>query len=108
MSPTPIPTMCSCFSSHFGILPLESELMVKSSGTAVSIQSLLDEIIRQSGISISVQHDPQKFRPVDYPSIAADISKLQRAIDWKPEISLERTIADTLTDWQIRLKNKVN
>ena len=75
---------------------------------AVSIQSLLDEIIRQSGISISVQHDPQKFRPVDYPSIAADISKLQRAIDWKPEISLERTIADTLTDWQIRLKNKVN
>lgn len=78
------------------------------SGTAVSIQSLLDEIIRQSGISISVQHDPQKFRPVDYPSIAADISKLQRAIDWKPEISLERTIADTLTDWQIRLKNKVN
>ena len=74
------------------------------SGTAVSIQSLLDEIIRQSGISISVQHDPQKFRPVDYPSIAADISKLQRAIDWK----LERTIADTLTDWQIRLKNKVN
>ena len=78
------------------------------SGTAVSIQSLLDEIIRQSGISISVQHDPQKFLPVDYPSIAADISKLQRAIDWKPEISLERTIADTLTDWQIRLKNKVN
>ena len=77
------------------------------SGTAVSIQSLLDEIIRQSGISISVQHDPQKFRPVDYPSIAADISKLQQAIDWKPEISLERTIADTLTDWQIRLKNNV-
>ena len=38
MSPTPMPTMCSCFSSHFGMLPLESELMVKSSGTAVSIR----------------------------------------------------------------------
>ena len=67
----------------------------------------MEEIIRQSGLSISVQHDPQKFRPVDYPSIAADISKLQHTIDWKPEIPLERTIADTLTDWQIRLKNHV-
>lgn len=77
------------------------------SGVAISIQALLEEIIRQSGLSISVQHDPQKFRPVDYPSIAADISKLQNTIDWKPEIPLERTIADTLTDWQIRLKNHV-
>lgn len=74
------------------------------SGVAVSIRALLEEIIRQSGMEIAVQHDPQKFRPVDLPTIAADITKLKRTISWQPEISLEQTIADALEDWKTRLQ----
>jgi GDP-4-dehydro-6-deoxy-D-mannose reductase len=30
----------------------------------------------------------------------ADIGRLQAATDWRPEVALERTVAETLADWQ--------
>jgi GDP-4-dehydro-6-deoxy-D-mannose reductase len=83
---------------------IPGEIYNIGSGNAIPIQTVLDEVIRLSGVEVSIKHDPKKFRPVDYPSIAADISKLQRIINWKPEIPLARTITDSLSDWKFRLK----
>lgn len=66
------------------------------SGQAVSIQSVLDRIINISGISIAVETDPQKLRPVDVPFIEADVSKLKMDTGWARSISLEQSLADIL------------
>ena len=58
------------------------------SGTAISIQSILDTILHMTDRKIEVLIDPAKLRPVDVPIIEADISKLQAATDWRPEFSM--------------------
>lgn len=66
------------------------------SGHAVSIQSLLDRIIRLSGVPIRVEIDKERFRPVDVPFIEADISKLRGDTGWQPHISLDDSLSDII------------
>lgn len=70
------------------------------SGHAIEIKQILDLIVAQSTSQVSVEVDPEKIRPVDVPIIEADISKLQSQTGWKPEISLEQTIKETLDYWR--------
>ena len=72
-------------------------------GHAVRISEILDMILRMAKIEIRVETDPARFRPVDVPIIEPDIEKLQKAVNWQPEIPLERTIAETLEYWRNRL-----
>ena len=66
------------------------------SGRAVSIQELLDILIGFSQVSVTVEQDSQKMRPVDVPLIEADISKLQSDTHWKPMYSLKDTLYSVL------------
>lgn len=66
------------------------------SGKAVEIREILDRICRLSEKEISVETDKARFRPVDVPYIAADISKLVRDTDWQPEVELDRSLTDIL------------
>lgn len=66
------------------------------SGNAIAIQSVLDTIIRLSGTDISVETDKERFRPVDVPFIAADITKLRKDTGWQPEIPIDRSLSDIL------------
>lgn len=70
------------------------------SGKAVSIQSLLDLILSKSTRKIEVRVDPLRFRPMDVPTIEADIGKLVSATGWTRKIPLEQTIQDTLDFWR--------
>lgn len=73
------------------------------SGRAISIQELLEEILRQAACRIRVAQDPDRMRPSDIPVIEADTKRLTEVTGWKPEISLEQTIADTLAYWRCRV-----
>jgi GDP-4-dehydro-6-deoxy-D-mannose reductase len=73
------------------------------SGKAVVIRSLLEEIIAQSGVEITVETDPAKLRPVEIPEIRADITKLQQDTGWQPQIPLKQTIAETIADWREKI-----
>ena len=70
------------------------------SGNAKAIQDILDTIISMSDCQIKVEIDPDKLRPVDVPIIEADVTKLQELTGWKPEISIEQTIRETLDYWR--------
>lgn len=70
------------------------------SGHAVAIQSILDLIISLSRQKIKIEIDPNKLRPVDVPIIEADMEKTSKLTGWKPQISLEQTIRETLDYWR--------
>lgn len=72
-------------------------------GHALAIQEILDRIISLSALKIEVQVDPDKLRPVDVPIIEPDISKINKRTGWKPEISLEQTLKETLEYWREQL-----
>lgn len=70
------------------------------SGETVSIEYILNEILNLSSAEINVKIEPSKFRLIDVPVIAADISKLQDCTGWKPEIPLAETLKETLGFWR--------
>ena len=70
------------------------------SGHAIAIQEILDKILAESKAEISVEKDPNKFRPVDVPVIEADTTKLREATGWEPQIPLTQTIKETVEYWR--------
>ena len=72
------------------------------SGHALPISEILDKIDALSDCDIKVEVDPDRLRPVDVPIIEPDITKINQATGWKPEISLDTTIEETLNYWRRR------
>lgn len=70
------------------------------SGKAVSIRNVLDMILSLTKMSISVEVDPTRLRPIDVPVIEANVSKLVTCTGWKQEFTLEKTIEETLEFWR--------
>lgn len=70
------------------------------SGNAVSISKILEIVLSLSLKEIRAETDTNKFRPVETPVIAADISKILGDTGWSPEYSIRDTIKDTLNYWR--------
>lgn len=69
-------------------------------GQAVSMQEILDRLIDQAKVGITVERDAAMMRPVDVPELVGDHAKLRRDTGWAPEIPLEQTLVDVLAYWR--------
>lgn len=74
-----------------------------ASGHARSIQSLLDALLAYSDVKIDVQLDPARLRPSAIPILEGDISRINAATGWSPEIPFETTLRDLLEDCRRRV-----
>lgn len=74
------------------------------SGHAIKIENILNQILLQSKVTIQVEVDSTKLRPVDVPIIEADTTKLYQCTKWKPEISIDETISDVLDYWRNQIR----
>jgi GDP-4-dehydro-6-deoxy-D-mannose reductase len=72
-------------------------------GKDYSIQEVLDELIRMSGLEVEVREDPERLRPSDVPVLLGDNSKFRKATGWEPSIAYERTLRDMLDYWRAEL-----
>jgi GDP-4-dehydro-6-deoxy-D-mannose reductase len=70
------------------------------SGKAYSIKNLLKILISLSKMNIRVKTDEKRNRPAEIPILKGDNSKIKRTTHWKPEISIETTLEDTLNFWR--------
>jgi GDP-4-dehydro-6-deoxy-D-mannose reductase len=70
---------------------------------AVSIESVLDTMLKQSRTSIRVEHDPARFRPSDTPEMYCDASKFRAQTGWQTTIALESSLRDILDYWRIQV-----
>lgn len=69
-------------------------------GMAVEIQYILDTALGFSRAEIEVRQDPARMRASDIPIIEPDVSRIFKDTGWKAEISMEKTIEDTLNYWR--------
>lgn len=76
------------------------EVYNAGSGTSHQIQEIMDLLISSAHIAITLESDLTKFRPSDVPEIVADNTKITTLTGWKPEISFEQTVKDTLDYWR--------
>ncbi|MDD3776874.1 MAG: GDP-mannose 4,6-dehydratase [Actinomycetota bacterium] len=76
------------------------------SGQKIKIAEILNILIGLSSArqDIKVEIDPNKFRPIDIPSIYGDNRKLKQDTGWQPQYDLITSLSDTLNWW----REKVN
>jgi len=70
------------------------------SGKAISISSILNQLVMLSTKEIEIKLDKDRIRPSDIPIVEADISKIKRDVDWTVEIDLKKSLLDILNDWR--------
>lgn len=67
------------------------------SGADVAIEDLVRRMCELAGVpGLALDVDPALLRPADVPVLRGDPSKLAAASGWRPEVSLDQTLADTL------------
>jgi GDP-4-dehydro-6-deoxy-D-mannose reductase len=69
----------------------------------MAMQEVLEVALSMAKTQITVEQDPALMRVSDTPVIQADISRLIRETNWKPEIPLRNTIVDMLDDWRNKI-----
>ncbi len=72
-------------------------------GKDYTIQRVLDELIRMSGVKVEVREDPDRLRPSDVPVLLGDCTRFQKATGWKPSIPYETTLRDMLDYWRAEI-----
>ena len=66
------------------------------SGRAVAVQELADILLSMARHPMHLVADPARRRPVDTPVLVGSAERLTAATGWRPEIPLDRSLADLL------------
>jgi GDP-4-dehydro-6-deoxy-D-mannose reductase len=75
------------------------------SGRPVSIQQMLDTLVELAGVEVEVVYDALRGRPTAIPCLYGSYAKIAQHTGWRPQISLRQSLADTLADWEGRLRD---
>jgi GDP-4-dehydro-6-deoxy-D-mannose reductase len=68
------------------------------SGRDVMVAELVERLMALAGVSLDLRRDPDLVRPVDIPVMRGDASRLQALTGWRPEVPIDRTLADVLAE----------
>jgi len=75
-----------------------------SSGQSHRIAQILEELLKMSSASISVEQDPERLRPSDIPFAAGDSQLLRKTLGWAPTIPLRDTLRTLLDYWRAEVR----
>jgi GDP-4-dehydro-6-deoxy-D-mannose reductase len=73
------------------------------SGRATSVRELVELVTRASALPVRHEIDPERVRAHDVPELRGSAERLRAACGWRPEIPLDRTVADALEAWRREL-----
>lgn len=68
------------------------------SGIDVSVEDLAHRLLKLAEVDLTIEVDPTLVRPVDVPVMRGDNSRLRAATGWQPQIPLDDTLRDVLTE----------
>lgn len=77
-------------------------------GADVAVQDLADSLVAMAARPVALVPDPALMRPVDLPVLRGDASTLTAATGWRPEITLQQTLADLLADMRERVATEAD
>lgn len=69
------------------------------SGKLIGLREIMDILISEAKVKATIEIDPNKYRPNDVMEYYGSYKKLKKDTGWKPEISIEKTLEDTLDYW---------
>lgn len=78
----------------------EGDVYNIGTGISYKISDILQKLISLSSSKIRIKVDKALFRPSDTPELVCDNRKFTNLTGWKPKISIEQTLEDTLDYWR--------
>jgi GDP-4-dehydro-6-deoxy-D-mannose reductase len=74
-----------------------------------TFRQALERLIEMSTVrGITYETHPQYVRPTNVPRLIGDVSKFREATGWKPKISIQEILTDTLEYWRDRVRRHGN
>jgi GDP-4-dehydro-6-deoxy-D-mannose reductase len=73
------------------------------SGREIAVSELADRLVAMAAREMRLEEDAHLQRPVDVPVLRGDYTKLHKATNWEPEITIEETLGDILAEWRARV-----
>ncbi|MEM7140515.1 MAG: GDP-mannose 4,6-dehydratase [Actinomycetota bacterium] len=70
------------------------------SGVDRPIQDLADSLIAMASTEMTLETDPDLYRPVDLPVLRGDYRKIRETTGWEPQVDLTTTLHDLLEFWR--------
>ena len=70
----------------------------------VSMQEILDMLVKQAKVDVNTKVNPSLYRPSDFSFKEPSAAKFKGLSEWKSTIPLEKTMGDILEDWREKLK----
>jgi GDP-4-dehydro-6-deoxy-D-mannose reductase len=83
---------------------LEPGVYNVASGRAVAVGELVELVRAAARIPVRHEIDPDRVRAHDVPEVRGSAERLRASTGWRPEIPLERTVADALEAWRQALR----
>jgi GDP-4-dehydro-6-deoxy-D-mannose reductase len=74
-----------------------------ASGHSVTVRQLIELVRGAAQLPVRHEIDESRVRAHDVPDVRGSAERLHAATGWRPEIPLERTVADALDAWRERL-----
>jgi GDP-4-dehydro-6-deoxy-D-mannose reductase len=71
-----------------------------SSGVARRVQDVVEELVAQARVPVTLEPDPARQRPSDIPYCCGDATRLRTGTGWTADYRLEQTLSDTLDAWR--------
>jgi len=79
----------------------------ESEDSIFTFREALEMLIKMSSVDgLSFETDSKYVRPTNVPYLIADISEFKKATGWKPKISFDTILKDTLAYWRKRVSEK--
>lgn len=78
----------------------DGEVYNIGSGVSYKISDILNKLISMSSSEIEIEKDKTLFRPGDTQDLVCDARKFIKLTGWKPEISIDTTLKNTLDYWR--------
>lgn len=78
----------------------DGEVYNIGSGVSYKISDILNKLISMSSSKIEIEKDEALFRPGDTPDLVCDARKFIELTGWKPQISIDTTLKNTLDYWR--------
>lgn len=69
----------------------------------VSMQEIMDSLIKSAKVPIKTKVNKALYRPADFSFKTPSCKKFTDLTDWKPTIKLEKTLGDLLNYWRLQL-----
>lgn len=73
-------------------------------GKAIAIGKLVEQLVSYSRVAVAIAQDPALLRPNDAPLLVGDHSRVTADTGWRPEIAIERTLADLIEYWRAQVQ----